>query len=206
MATVTEDIQHQSSGSSVERNREPAMGGYGSNPDECIKLQAPVQLAPGEIKSFMSEAGCASVYLKGTEHGMPVMFLKAEDVEITEEALQSSLRAMSAVLQEKVDFAICYDLRNMRRPSMSDTRAAISWMNEEENSDLLAKHAMITCVMVGDTWAGMAISGGVKLIKKLCSPAKPTFVVYTEEERDDFLKEAILKHLSKCDSRSTAED
>ena len=204
----TEDLAHHSSGSSLDCNRErpKAAGGYRSNARHTdIKLTQEAQLAAGEVKSFMKKAGCASVYLKGTDYGMPIMFLEAADVEITREALMASLHAMSAVLREKLDFAICYDLRNMRRPAMSDTRAAINWMNEEENSDLLSKHAMITCVMVGNTWAGMAISGGVKVIKSLCSPSKPTAVVYTEEERDAFLQESILKHMESQSDRSTAD-
>ncbi|CAK9055999.1 unnamed protein product [Durusdinium trenchii] len=191
------DLQHQSSDSSLECSIEPC--GPGTTRQK--------QLQPGEKRSFMETAGCASVYLEGTEYGMPIMFLEAENAEVTHDALSKSLQGITAVLREKTDFALCLDLREMRRPAMSDSRTVINWMNEEENSTLLGNHAMITCVMVANSWAGMAISTGTKIIQSLCNPAKPAAVVYTEDARDAFLKESIVKHVaSKCDSRSTADE
>ena len=86
--------------------------------------------------------------------------------------------------------------------------------------------------MVGNTWAGMAISGGAKLIGSLCSASKPLSVVYSEdgrpnispqiafmgdlsallgtfwwqEERDAFLSTSITQHLaSKAAGRASSE-
>ncbi|CAJ1330747.1 unnamed protein product [Effrenium voratum] len=198
------EVRHESSGSSLE-NQERGGNWSAGNREDLLKEER-LTLAPGEVKNYM-DVGFASVYLKGTEYGMPIMIVEAADVEVTHEALEKALSAISSVLRERVDFAICYDLRNMRRPAMSDSRTIINWMNDEELSVLLCKHAMITCVMVGNTWAGMAISGGTKLIQGLCSAKKPTAVVYTEEEREKFLKSSILNFMaSKCDSRSTADE
>ncbi|CAE7749043.1 SETD4 [Symbiodinium pilosum] len=124
---------------------------------------------------------------------MPVMFLQAADAEITEEALNKALASMATVLREKVDFALCYDLRMLRTPSMSNSSKIINWMNDDELGPLLSQHALITCVMVTRSWAGMAISTCTSVIQKLCSASKPVAVVYTDEERDDFLREAIRK-------------
>ncbi|CAE7037533.1 DHBK [Symbiodinium sp. CCMP2456] len=164
-----------------------------------------VQLAPDEVRSYLDDAGFASVYLKGTEYGMPVMFLQAADAEITDQALNTALASMGAVLREKVDIALCYDLRDLRTPSMHNSSTIIKWMNDDEMSPLLSQHALVTCVMVQNSFAGMAVSGCTYVIQKLCSAAKPMAVVYTEEERDNFLREAIKQVKARRAQDATGE-
>ena len=83
---------------------------------------------------------------------------------------------------------------------MQNSSTIISWMNDDELGPLLSRHALITCVMVTNSWAGMAIKGCTGVIQRLCSASKPVAVVYTEEERDDFLREAI-KEVKARDSQ-----
>jgi len=174
----------------------------------AVQVQADdhLQLAPDEVRSYLDDAGFASVYLKGTEYGMPVMFLQAADAEITDQALNTALASMGAVLREKVDFALCYDLRDLRTPSMHNSSTIIKWMNDDEMSPLLSQHALVTCVMVQNSFAGMAVSGCTYVIQKLCSAAKPMAVVYTEEERDNFLREAIKQVKARRAQDATGEN
>eukprot|EP00439_Symbiodinium_sp_Y106_P065402 s503_g10.t1 len=231
----------------------------------AVQVQADdhLQLAPDEVRSYLDDAGFASVYLKGTEYGMPVMFLQAADAEITDQALNTALASMGAVLrdagvellvfgssvpaEEKAeelgkgsgllwrDRRLCrnklckqwecfvvkkYDratssLRTMprvpysacsRTPSMHNSSTIIKWMNDDEMSPLLSQHALVTCVMVQNSFAGMAVSGCTYVIQKLCSAAKPMAVVYTEEERDNFLREAIKQVKARRAQDATGEN
>ena len=81
---------------------------------------------------------------------------------------------------------------------MRNSSTVINWMNGDELGPLLTQHALITCVMVANSWAGMAISTCTNVIQKLCSASKPVKVVYTEEERDEFLRDAMRQVKAKA--------